>query len=96
MHGLLEFNYQPEFPSDGVFYFSDALDCALIIEHLKEYIGKLQYIISEIQKHQNEVSQFIPEAAIKTANIIFNHHQSHYRAELDWAVETLNGLESNQ
>ena len=59
--GLLDFEYRPAFPSDGVFYFSDSLDNAEIAEHLKNYIERLQGIIDTIQKHKKETLQFVPE-----------------------------------
>ena len=90
--GLLTFEYRPTFPSDGVFYFSDSLDNTEIAEHLKNYIERLQGIIDSIQKHKKETLQFVPEGTKTMVQIIFSHHEHHYRAELDWAEESLRNI----
>ncbi len=91
--GLLDFDYRPVFPSDGVFYFSDYLETSDIIAHLEAYVEKLKKIIAAIQKHKNETMGFVPDDMKTVANIVFSHHGCHYRAELGWAVEALNNLE---
>ncbi|BAL00847.1 putative PadR family transcriptional regulator [Oscillibacter valericigenes Sjm18-20] len=91
--GLLDFEYRPTFPSDGVFYFSDSLHTAEIAEHLKNYIEKLRGIIDSIQKHKKETLQVVPEETKTMVQIIFSHHERHYQAELDWAEESLGNIE---
>lgn len=90
--GLIEFEYRPTFPSDGVFYFSDYIENAEILSHLTAYIQKLNTAISNIEKHKEETLGFVPEEDRTMVNIIFSHHEHHYRAELYWAEETLNRL----
>lgn len=92
LHALLEFDYRPALPSDGVFYFSDYLEPLEIIEHLEIYIEQLEKIITSIQRHKYETLHFVPYEVKTMVQIIFRHHEFHYRAELDWAVETLNSL----
>ncbi len=92
LNGLLELDYKPVFPSDGIFYFSDALDINVINEHLRDYIVKLQAIIVAIEKHKKQTLQFIPDEMKVMAKIIFSHHQYHYQTELNWAVESLKNL----
>jgi DNA-binding PadR family transcriptional regulator len=89
---LLEFEYRPTFPSDGLFYFSDSLNIADVAEHLENYIQKLRTTIESIQKHKNETVQFVPEEMKTMVHIIFSHHERHYQAELDWADESLKSL----
>lgn len=93
---LLEFEYKPAFPFDGVFYFADYLNNAEIVEHLKSYIGKLQRKIESIQKHKKETLQYVPDEMKTMVNIIFGHHQQHYQAEIDWATESLTSLKGEQ
>ncbi|WP_313153201.1 PadR family transcriptional regulator [Lacrimispora sp.] len=90
--GLVEFEYRPTFPSDGVFYFSDYIENTEILSHLTAYIHKLNTAISNIEKHREETMHFVPEEDWTMVNIIFSHHEHHYRAELDWAEESLNRL----
>mgnify|MGYP000933622382 CR=1 FL=1 len=89
---LLEFDYHPSFVSDGIFYFSDSLSLSDMTKGLENHIKNLKEIIERIQKHQNETLQFVPEEMKPMVLIIFNHHLYHYRAELDWAVESLSVL----
>lgn len=89
---LLEFEYRPVFPCDGIFYFSDSLDTTEIINHLENYTQNLRTAINSIQKHQSETLRFVPEELKTMVNIIFNHHFKHYQAELDWAAESLRSL----
>ena len=95
LNSLLDFDYRPSFPSDGVFYFAEHLETEKISEHVKNYIDKLKHKVSKIQAHKNEVLNMIPKEMQAIAEIIFNHHQLHYQAELDWALESLKSL-SNQ
>ncbi len=90
--GLLKFEYRPTFASDGAFYFSDSLDAAEIAAHLDIYVQKLRATIDSIQKHYCETMQYVPEEMKTMVDIIFSHHLRHYRAELDWAAESLNRL----
>lgn len=92
LKALLVFDYRPTFESDGLFYFSDYLESSNITTQLEAYIQKLTKIISSIQAHKNDTIQFIPEEMKTMANIIFNHHEMHYQAELTWASDTLNKL----
>lgn len=89
---LLEFEYRPSFPSDSLFYFSDSLKPTDIEGHLQSYTQRLRKTIDSIQKHQSETMSFVPDEMRTMTNIIFNHHLSHYRAELDWATEALDQL----
>lgn len=89
---LLEFDYKPTFSSDAVFFFSDYIEEAEIINHLIEYIDKLNKIITDIKKHKEETVDYVPIDYREMVNIIFSHHEHHYQAELEWAKETLNSL----
>ncbi|MGI5985553.1 MAG: PadR family transcriptional regulator [Clostridiales bacterium] len=89
---LLEFDYRPSFSSDGVFFFSDYLQVDMITEKLEIYIEKLQTILQSLQKHWDETVQFVPPEMRTMVDVIFSHHMKHYKAELDWAAETLQSL----
>lgn len=92
MAGLLEFEYRPTFPSDGVFYFSDSIEKAEIISHLTAYTHKLKTAISHIKIHKEETMNFVPDEHRTMVHIIFSHHEHHYQAELDWAEESIKRL----
>ena len=90
--GLLEFEYRPTFPSDGIFYFSDYIETADILSQLMAYKDKLNTAISNIERHKKETMNFVPAEDRTMAGIIFSHHEHHYQAELEWVEETLNNL----
>lgn len=92
LNELLGFEYRPTFPSDSVFYFSEYLEPSDIIVHLTAYIEKLNKSIAIIQNHKNKTMLFIPDNIKTMVNIIFDHHEYHYQAELRWAIESLNSL----
>jgi DNA-binding PadR family transcriptional regulator len=93
---LLEFDYRPVFPADGVFYFSENSDSEVIVEKLLGYAEKLTSIIQAIEKHRDETVQFIPAEYRGSAGIIFNHHLLHYRAEREWAETTISVMEKEK
>lgn len=92
LNGLLEFDYNPVFSSDGLFYFSDYIETTDITVNLKVYIEKLNQTITGIQDHKKQIMQFIPDDLKTTVNIIFSHHEYHYQAELRWAADALKNL----
>ena len=89
---LLEFEYRPTFPSDGVFYFSDYIETREIKVHLNIYIKKLEKTLTAVQEHKKETLQSVPDKMKMMAKLLFSHHERHYQAELDWAKEALNQL----
>ena len=86
--GMLDFSYRPAYPSDGVFFFSDSLTDGEIARHLSVYAQKLRETLETIRLHREETLRFMPEDMRKNAAVIFNHHECHYKAELQWAEET--------
>lgn len=92
LHHLLAFSYRPVFPHDGVFYFSDYLDTEALINSLKALITDMEEEISELLQHKTETLAFIPRDMQLPAEIVFSHHEHHYRAELDWALKALKTL----
>jgi DNA-binding PadR family transcriptional regulator len=91
---IIQFDYQLEFLSDAVFYFLDSVDPLELKAMLTNYIEKLRNDVSYIKKHRTGELQHIPDEAKKWASIIFMHHESHYKAEIDWAIRALAELES--
>jgi DNA-binding PadR family transcriptional regulator len=93
LNEFLPFKYQPTFASDAVFYFSSQIDSSLILQNLKKHVINMQEALNTISEHKMKELQALPEEARKMALVIFSHHERHYQAELDWAQETLAGLE---
>ena len=89
---LIKFQYRPVFPIDGIFYFSDRYKSADIVKALEDYIDRLTASLEIIEKHKKETLLYVPDEVKVMVNIIFSHHEHHYRVELDWAEETLNNI----
>ncbi len=89
---LIQFEFRPVFPADGVFYFSDHFQRTEIIEHLQIYVNRLQDKLALIEKHRNDTMPFVPDDLKAMVWIIFSHHERHYQAELEWAEESLHRL----
>jgi len=91
---FLEFDYQPVFESDAVFYFSSQLARPAVMESLRTHIDHLHDKLSALSRRKTTEMQLLPEDAREMALIIFSHHERHYQAELDWAQEVLTRLET--
>ncbi|MFA6867309.1 MAG: PadR family transcriptional regulator [Clostridia bacterium] len=96
LNSFLTFEYQPSFPSDSVFYFSEHIDQKAISENLETYCQKLMKSIEHIIIHQTETIKFVPEQMQNMVNIIFSHHLLHYKAELTWAKESITLLKEKE
>jgi DNA-binding PadR family transcriptional regulator len=86
---LLNFEFRPAFASDGVFYFFEYLDVKEISKSLEAYIDKLHRAIDDIEKQKKDTLGRVPPDMKTMVDIIFSHRLHHYRAELDWAVESI-------
>jgi DNA-binding PadR family transcriptional regulator len=88
--------YRPVFPNDALFYFSDHLPEQEILESLQEQRKHLLQSLQTIGKHKRQTLMFIPEDAKAMVNIIFAHHEYHFRAELDWVDYALKQMKGEQ
>lgn len=88
--------YRPVFSNDALFYFSDHLQKEEIASSLFRRRDVLQQSLQAIEEHKQQTLAFIPEDAKPMVNIIFSHHEYHFRAELEWveyALTQMNGEE---
>ncbi|WP_085834059.1 PadR family transcriptional regulator [Clostridium merdae] len=88
----LKIEYRPTFDIDGTIYFSDSLKEGALAESLSAHIDNLQAIIAGLETHCNETLGYIPAQYRTSAKIIFDHHLLHYKAELEWALQSRNSL----
>jgi len=94
LNQLAQFDYQAEFASDAAFYFSDALAPTLLIKNIRQHAQRMQSALEKLAQHRVAALAGIPAEFQKEAGIIFDHHQRHGQAELDWARETLGNLQA--
>lgn len=90
----LEMDYHPVFASDAVFYFADHLGRGEIPGGLGAYAEKLKLAVKRIARHHALIVPGLPAEMRLFAELIFDHHRAHYRAEIAWAekaIEKLNG-----
>ncbi len=90
LHQTLEIKYHPTFDIDGTLYFSDYLENNALMESLSKHIENLKETLISLEAHRNETIVYIPKEYKAMANIIFEHHIMHYKAELAWAEQSLN------
>ncbi|PPK81992.1 PadR family transcriptional regulator [Lacrimispora xylanisolvens] len=88
----LNMNYRPVFDADAAFYFSEYLTASDFLQSLTLHIRKLEQVIKRIEDHRTEMEKVIPEEMKIYADIIFNHHLMHYKAELSWAEESIDAI----
>lgn len=89
----LDFSYRPAFEADAAFYFSDCLQGGELSESLSRHIDSMKKTLAIIERHRSETIKYIPKPFQSSADIIFEHHLLHYRAELSWAEQSLNKIE---
>jgi DNA-binding PadR family transcriptional regulator len=85
---LLSTRYRPVFDHDAIFYFSNELPLAKLVQSLEEQQENLRVSLNTVEKHRNKTIPFVPESDRPMVEIIFSHHEHHLRAELDWVEET--------
>lgn len=84
----LQIEYRPTFAIDGAVYFSDSLESGALAESLAKHIENLKRILGALELHQKETLAHIPQPYKTSADIIFEHHILHYKAELAWAEQS--------
>lgn len=92
LEGILGFNYRPEFLNDALFYFIDFLAADKVELALRSYAEKLEASISMISEHREALPPAMGERALTMSRVIFDHHEHHYKAELEWATMVLKQL----
>ncbi len=91
----LQIEYRPTFDIDGTLYFSDTIESGALADSLSRHAANLKLILFRLQTHQEETLNHIPETYRTSADIIFQHHIQHYKAELAWAEQSLNRLKED-
>ena len=89
LHDQLSAQYRPVFSNDALFYFSDHLPEDEIFRSLQKQRECLLQSMQTIDQHKQQTLAFIPEDEKPMVNIIFAHHEYHFRAELDWVEYAL-------
>jgi len=93
LQGLTQEEYRPTFPADAVFYFSDHFTPEEMTRYLQRRMEALEESLGVIARHRAETLPYVPDEAKAMVEIIFSHHEHHYRAELAWAGEALRKLQ---
>jgi DNA-binding PadR family transcriptional regulator len=94
LESVYDYKYKPEFINDALFYFMDSIDNHKVCEVMEEYIKNLESDIDNLRKHREIVEKFLSDSSKKMSNHIFEHHTSHYDAELLWAKDVAEKLKS--
>lgn len=91
----LQIEYRPTFDIDGTLYFSDVLENGALVDSLNRHAASLKQILSRLETHREVTLKRIPETYKTSADLIFQHHIQHYKAELVWAEQSLNRLKED-
>lgn len=86
---MLDIRYRPAFDVDGVFYFSDHLEKEELLDGLVRHLQNLGRSLERIEEHRSLTLPHLPGAMRVSADIIFEHHAAHYRAEIAWAQKAM-------
>jgi len=90
---LSTLRFRPSFDVDAAFYFGEYLDPEEMRGRLAAYTQELERVLDAVERHRAEVLCHIPEDARSSAEILFNHHILHYRAERTWALDAVKKLD---
>ena len=93
LYRTLDIDYRPTFDVDAAFYFSDHMDRDDIVKSLQRHFEKLEKAIKHIEEHRQQTLRYLPEDMKVWANIIFEHHLSHYQSELEWTKSSIRDVE---
>lgn len=88
----LDFSYRPVFHGDLALYFADCLQPGQLEKSLSEHAARLECAREALRAHRAQAMLQLPCHAQTTAGILFDHHDAHLRAELDWAQGALSAL----
>ena len=87
-----EESYSPEFPLDGVLYFSEEADSTELLLALQSRLKELVQKIEALNLHKEAAMKNIGTDGVFCANTIFEHHRCHLEAEKNWLKQTIEGL----
>lgn len=89
---LLDEEYSPEFAIDGVLFYSDKSDKSELINTLKRKKDQAAMKIDKVTSHKESSMKFIPDKDKIYAELIFEHHICHLKAEYSWLEKVIKGL----
>ena len=84
--------YSPEFSIDGVLYFRDRADRNVLLNELVRKTNELADKLETLETHKSYCLKNISELGKFSTEAIFEHHQIHLEAELEWLKKTIKGL----
>lgn len=93
LRGMLDMQYRPTFDVDGLFYFSDHVEQAELLASLARHVENLHRSLARIEEHRDLTLPHLPGAMRTSADIIFEHHAAHYRAEIGWAEKAIKSIQ---
>ena len=84
LYDTLDAGYFNESELDFALYFFNALDKDVSLGKLIQYRNVLEKKIDMLEKHKKETLNKLGKKDAKYANLIFEHHKMHLKAELEW------------
>src|SRR5271157_521398 len=84
-----------DFPIDGVFFFSNLENLRNINTQLLQHKEENRKKLETLESHKNEVEAKLSNRQAEISELIFLHHEVHYKAELQWIEIATNRLGKN-
>lgn len=85
----LDIRYRPTFDADALFYFSEHLDEQEMLNGLTSHLTRLRESLEHIQAHRALTISHLPKEMGRYAEMIFDHHISHFDAEIAWVERSI-------
>lgn len=95
LHRLLNEEYCPELPYDGVLYFSEHAQEGELRAGLERRKENLQRRLTELEAHCSASMRLVPPEGQRGAALIFSHHRTHLQAELEWTRHAIEAFSEN-
>ncbi|MGE5630074.1 MAG: PadR family transcriptional regulator [Caulobacteraceae bacterium] len=88
----LDFSYQPQFKSDLVLFFSEAIDKNELTKIMNEQLEALKKNLAALQESKKVVSEELKDEGKFMTGAILKHHEYHYIAEIEWLTDIIQAL----
>ena len=83
-----------EFSMDRALFFSTNISPNVFYKKLVEHMKNLEQNIKLLRSHRKDIQKSLPRQHQKMADLIFSHHETHYRAEKEWISNAIEVFKS--
>ena len=77
---------------DGALFFARSVTGTQLGAAISDALARTEKNLERLEAHRSESMGRVPVEARTLADLIFEHHATHYRAERDWLIRALDAL----